>query len=447
MRRPRLPDGPGHRRPGHGRARHRRGARAGPVAADGPDKKKGETYLNYVVPRVRRRQRLPGRLDVQGVRARRGDPAGHPADHPDRGAADDVPPAEPVPHLRRQLTSTEVWSPENSTGSGTYDLYTGTQQSVNTFFAQLEQRTGLCEPVKLARSMGVDVPERQTVVPPFTLGVDQHRPADDGRGLRHLRRPRHCARRRSGRPRSSTARQAAPGATRESASRCSPATSPTRSTTSSAASRSRTGFGYLADLALAPVRRQDRHDQREHGRVVPRLHPRAGRRLDDRGGQPAGQGSHLNGQTIGGTYVEEAFGCTNAGPMWGDMMKVVQRWLPDTNFRARTRRTIEGQLVTVPSSTAGAGRGAKISGAAGLFPQDRSAGRLRGRRRHRGLHRPGLRRGRHRQTVTDLHSDGSRCRRPREPEPRRRRSRSPGPAPAAVPATVAATGTVADRRR
>ncbi len=68
------------------------------------------------------------------------------------------------------IQSTEVWSPQNSTGSGTFDLYTGTQQSVNTFFAQLEQRTGLCEPVKLAREMGVTVPEDQ-VYPPFTLGI------------------------------------------------------------------------------------------------------------------------------------------------------------------------------------------------------------------------------------------------------------------------------------
>ena len=31
----------------------------------------------------------------------------------------------------------EGWDPENSTGEGTFDLYSGTQNSVNTFFAQL----------------------------------------------------------------------------------------------------------------------------------------------------------------------------------------------------------------------------------------------------------------------------------------------------------------------
>ena len=77
------PTRPGDRRPGDGRAGHRRGPGARPVAADGRRREaSGETYLNYVVPTaVRRRRRLPGRLDVQGVRARRRDQAGHPAVH------------------------------------------------------------------------------------------------------------------------------------------------------------------------------------------------------------------------------------------------------------------------------------------------------------------------------------------------------------------------------
>ena len=52
----------------------------------------------------------------------------------------------------------EGWDVSNSTGSGTFDLYSGTQQSVNTFFAQLETQTGMCEPLQLAEDMGVKVP-------------------------------------------------------------------------------------------------------------------------------------------------------------------------------------------------------------------------------------------------------------------------------------------------
>jgi membrane peptidoglycan carboxypeptidase len=40
-------------------------------------------------------------------------------------------------------------------GHGSYTLYTGTTQSINVFFAELEQRVGLCNVVKTAVSMGL----------------------------------------------------------------------------------------------------------------------------------------------------------------------------------------------------------------------------------------------------------------------------------------------------
>jgi membrane peptidoglycan carboxypeptidase len=40
-------------------------------------------------------------------------------------------------------------------GKGTYSLYTGTTQSINVFFAELEKRVGLCNVVRTAVSMGV----------------------------------------------------------------------------------------------------------------------------------------------------------------------------------------------------------------------------------------------------------------------------------------------------
>lgn len=44
---------------------------------------------------------------------------------------------------------------KNSTGAGTFDLRTGTWRSVNTFFVELERRTGLCDPVRLATQSGL----------------------------------------------------------------------------------------------------------------------------------------------------------------------------------------------------------------------------------------------------------------------------------------------------
>jgi membrane peptidoglycan carboxypeptidase len=38
--------------------------------------------------------------------------------------------------------------------SGLFDLRTGTEQSVNTFFAQLLQQTGVCDPARIATAAG-----------------------------------------------------------------------------------------------------------------------------------------------------------------------------------------------------------------------------------------------------------------------------------------------------
>jgi membrane peptidoglycan carboxypeptidase len=57
----------------------------------------------------------------------------------------------------------------------------------------------------------------------------------------------------------------------------------------------------------------------------------------------------LNGQTIGGVYIQGAHGSTNAGPIWGDAMKAVQDYLSDEDFSQPNPRTIEGQSATVPS--------------------------------------------------------------------------------------------------
>ncbi len=75
---------------------------------------------------------------------------------------------------------TSAWPVKNSTGAGTFDMVRGLRQSVNTYFAQLEKEVGLCESVKMAEKMGLDVPYRKAdgsprpdnaVTPSFTLGT------------------------------------------------------------------------------------------------------------------------------------------------------------------------------------------------------------------------------------------------------------------------------------
>ena len=50
------------------------------------------------------------------------------------------------------------------------------------------------------------------------------------------------------------------------------------------------------------------------------------------GANRKGHWTTLNGQVVGGSRIDRAEGSTTAGPMWGDAMKQVQRWLPDRRF-------------------------------------------------------------------------------------------------------------------
>ncbi|HEY7323452.1 MAG TPA: transglycosylase domain-containing protein [Streptosporangiaceae bacterium] len=56
---------------------------------------------------------------------------------------------------RGQPTGPFQVSNAEGAGKGTYTLYTGTTQSINVFFAELEQKVGLCNVVRTAVSMGV----------------------------------------------------------------------------------------------------------------------------------------------------------------------------------------------------------------------------------------------------------------------------------------------------
>ena len=64
----------------------------------------------------------------------------------------------------------DPWPVTNSTVSGKMNMYKGLRQSVNTYYAQLERDTGLCNVVQTAQAMGIVVPDRDQVGP-FTLGV------------------------------------------------------------------------------------------------------------------------------------------------------------------------------------------------------------------------------------------------------------------------------------
>jgi membrane peptidoglycan carboxypeptidase len=68
------------------------------------------------------------------------------------------------------------WDPANESSSenGTYTLQTGIADSVNTYFAQLEQKVGVCRPAQIARALGVRTADDKPLaqVKSFTLGTN-----------------------------------------------------------------------------------------------------------------------------------------------------------------------------------------------------------------------------------------------------------------------------------
>jgi membrane peptidoglycan carboxypeptidase len=315
----------------------------------GSNAKKGETYLNYVVPR--RFGDSNGfqagstfKAFVLATAISEGIPLSTKIKSPQTVSI----PENRFRTCNGNLRSTDTWSPQNSTGVGTFDLYTGTQLSVNTFFAQLEERTGLCDPVRLARKLGVAVPERD-VVGPFTLGVTDVDPLTmAGVYATFAARGKFC------KPQPVTTVLNSAGKSIESyPPQC---TQALRADVADAVNdilkgvQTGNGFGASAGLALnqesaGKTGTTDRNMAVWFDGYTPNLAASA----MIAGANSKGHHITLNGQNVGGVTIFGAHGSTTAGPVWGDAMKAVQQYLPDTPFQRPDPQTIAGRQVTVPS--------------------------------------------------------------------------------------------------
>ena len=315
----------------------------------GANKKKGETYLNYVVPAKYG--------DANGFQAgstfkvfvlasaiKQGIPLSTQISAPQTISL----PNNTFKTCDGPLRSTDVWSPENSTGTGTFDLYRGTQQSVNTFFAQLEQRTGLCAPVTLARQMGINVPETD-VVPPFTLGVTNVDPLTmagayatfAARGVFCEPRPVTEVLNSNGEPIQTypeKCKQLLPTAVADAVNDVLRGV------------QEPGGFGYGAGINLSqPSAGKTGTINGNRAVWFVGYTPDLATASMIAGANAQGEWVTLNGQTIGPSFVASAAGSTLAGPMWGDAMKAIEPLLPDTDFNPPDPTAIQGQMVTVPS--------------------------------------------------------------------------------------------------
>lgn len=147
-------------------------------------KKKGQSYINYSVPKKYG--------DSNGFQAgstfKMFTAAAAIDDGISTGTSFNSPQTMTIPtgtYFDCDGNGTGSWDVKNSTGAGSFDMVRGLRQSVNTYFAQLEEKVGLCETVKMAKRMGIPVAEPDasegdpgSYIPSFTLGPIDVSPLD-----------------------------------------------------------------------------------------------------------------------------------------------------------------------------------------------------------------------------------------------------------------------------
>lgn len=240
------------------------------------------------------------------------------------------------------------WPVKNSTGFGSFNLYTGTQQSVNTFFAQLETRTGMCEPLQLAADMGVKVPPAQKV-PSWILGVSDSSPLELAQAYATFAaRGLHCDPRpvtqvldsqgQSLKDFASQCEQVMPGATADAVNDI------LRGVMEPG------GFGQNIAIDKPSAGKTGTNNENKTVSFVGYT-PALATAVMVAGANALGTPITLNNQSIGGSYIDSAFGSTVAGPIWGDAMAAISAKLPYEDFQAPPGDEIAGVLTSVPDVT------------------------------------------------------------------------------------------------
>ncbi len=240
-------------------------------------------------------------------------------------------------------SDTHTWHNSTTTGSPKFDMYKGTQLSVNTYFAQLERKTGLCEPYALARAMGVDLTDPGTErVPTFTLGVADVSPLEmaaayatlAARGLSCENRPVTQILNSDGKLFKNYPKQ------------CKQVLQENTADTINDILRGlmRPG-GFGQNLVL------DKPSAGKTGTIdgnaavwFDGYTPTVATAAVIAGVNSVGSHITLNNQIVGGASVGTAHGSTTAGPMWSDAMRAIQDDIPDVDF---TKPTGGGEQVQV----------------------------------------------------------------------------------------------------
>lgn len=231
------------------------------------------------------------------------------------------------------------WNVSNSTSSGQKNMYTGTRESVNTYFAQLEKVTGLCKPYALARAMGVDLtnPARERV-PSFVLGIADVSPLEmaaayatfAARGVACENRPVNRILNSDGK------------VFKVYPSNCKQVMAEgTADTVNDILRGVMEPGGFGSRLALnKPSAGKTGTIQENKAVWFSGYTPTVSTASMIAGANREGRPITLNRQTVGGQYIDSAYGSTIAGPMWADAMRDIQDDLPNEDFVRPTGRYV-----------------------------------------------------------------------------------------------------------
>ena len=351
----------------------------------GRDRKKGQTFLNYI---VNSKYGDSGgfqagstfKLFVMAAALEQGLPASTSFNSP---AQVHIPQNE-FADCNGPYPSTALWEPHNSTDDGYFNMYQGAQLSVNTYFAQLEKKTGLCKPFAMAKAMGVELDHpRSERVPSFTLGVADVSPLEmAGAYATVAARGEYCAAQPVTKILNSSGQ-----VFKDYKPHCRQVMKQDTADTINDILHGVMepgGFGQALNI--------DKESAGKTGTIQNNkavwfdgYTPELATAAMIAGANSKGTPITLNGQSVGGRYIDVAHGSTVAGPMWALAMRRVQDMIPGTTFTPPIAPEPRRYVPKAPSPPKhghrGHGRG-NGTGAAGTSPAGPAPPR-RGHRRRR----------------------------------------------------------------
>jgi membrane peptidoglycan carboxypeptidase len=315
----------------------------------GLNEKRGETMLNYVLPKALGGSGgfLPGstfKPFVLAAAIRQGIPLTTTINSPADITLSQSSFAN-CPGAGNFVGSWSLGNAGNQNG-GARNLYTGTAGSVNTFYAQLEARTGVCEPWKLANEMGVHVPvkERQ---PAMVLGTSVTSPLEvaeayatfAGRGI-------HCETRPV-----TALLDANKNVIKKYPKECTQVlpTAVADAVNDVLQGAFKTG-GTANGISIGqPIAGKTGTETKAWATWLTGYTPNLATSAFIGGVNDGGGALSLNGQSIGGRYIGNGSGAGTTGPIWDDAMSTIAQWLDDEEFVKPTGEDIMGVLQEVPS--------------------------------------------------------------------------------------------------